>query len=77
MTYKLNPEIAKIVSPVILIFPDESRCMYSSGKEVTEAVFDEKYRIKTIRAKDDAVEIELMKSEPMRSSWIGEEQTFF
>jgi len=35
MTYKLNPEIRKIESKIVLIYPDCSRKEYSSGTEYT------------------------------------------
>lgn len=32
MTYKLNPEIRKIIFPIVMIFPDGTKQQYESGK---------------------------------------------
>ena len=76
MTYKLNPELRLITSPVTLIFPGGARHEYSSGTAVAEKTFNERYRVTEIRAAGDVVEIRL---EPMIApevNAIGEE-TFF
>ena len=76
MTYKLNPAIAKISSPVTLIFPGGARHEYSSGTAVAEKTFNEKYRVVEIRAVESVIEIEL---EPMTTPVINAigEETFF
>lgn len=76
MTYKLNPELRLITSPVALIFPGGVRHQYSSGAAVAEKTFNERYRVTEIRAAGDVIEISL---EPMmvpEVNAIGEE-TFF
>ena len=76
MTYKLNPELRLITSPVVLIFPGGARHEYKSGAAVAEKTFNEKYRIVKIRAVESVIEIEL---EPVITpvvNAIGEE-TFF
>ena len=73
MTYKLNPEIGKIVSPVVLIFPDGERKKYLTGAAVCEAVFDRRFLVKAVRAVENTVEIVLTEVEMVNSSWIGEE----
>ena len=40
MTYKLNPEIRKILSPVVLIISDGMKQQYPDEQSVTDAVFD-------------------------------------
>ena len=77
MTYKLNPEIGKIESPVILCLPSGERRRYRNGMEVTEAVFDHKYLIESLRAVGDVVEVVLSEQDTVNTSWIGEEQTSF
>ena len=76
MTYKLNPAIAKITSPVTLIFPGGARHEYSSGTAVADQVFNERYRVTEIRAAGDVVEIRL---EPIITPVINAigEETFF
>ena len=76
MTYKLNPELRLITSPVTLIFPGGARHEYSSGTAVAEKTFNEKYRVVEIRAVENTVEINL---EPMTTPVINAigEETFF
>ena len=77
MTYKLNPSLEKIQSPVILILPDGERREYINGVTVVEDVFDHKYLIEAVRAVGNTVEIKLTEPQIKASTWIGEEQTFF
>ena len=77
MTYKLTPEIRKIVSPVVLVFPDGNRHEYGSGETLAEAVFEERYIISSLRAVKNKVEILLTIPEMIGSGWVGEEQTSF
>ena len=72
MTYKLNPEIRKILSPVVLIFPDGMKQQYLDGNAATEAVFDRKYVVSTIRAEDDIIELMLVEQETPSMNWNGE-----
>jgi len=76
MTYKLNPAIAKISSPVTLFFPSGVRHEYSSGTAVAEQAFNERYRVTEIRATGDVVEINLELMTVPEVNAIGEE-TFF
>ena len=59
MTYKLNPILDKILSPVVLILPEGKRVEFINGKEASEHIFNEKYKIVSIRAIKETVEIEL------------------
>ncbi len=77
MTYKLNPEIGKIQSPVVLILLDGERREYKDGAAVVEDVFDQMFVVEIVRAVEDTVEIKLTEPQMMSSTWIGEEQTFF
>ena len=76
MTYKLNPELRLITSPVVLIFPGGARHSYISGAAVAEQVFNEKYRVVEIKAAGDVIEIQM---EPMTTPVINAigEETFF
>ena len=77
MTYKLNPAIEKIISPVVLLLPDGTRHTYENGKSVCEAVFEQRYTVKEIRAAENTVELTLEEmTVPMIQS-IGEEQVSF
>ena len=71
MTYKLDPVIEKIKSPVVLNFGDEKK-EYESGAAACDAVFEERYVIDTIRPAGEAIEVELKLAPPLD----GEESFF-
>ena len=77
MTYKLNPEIQKIKSPIVLAFPDGTKQQYESGKVAADAVFEHKYVISTLRAINDIVELKLVEQEAPIMNWSGESATSF
>ena len=77
MTYKLNPEIRKIISPIVMIFPDGTKQQYESGKAAAYTVFDHKYVISTLRAKNDDIELELVEQEAPIINWSGESAASF
>lgn len=77
MTYKINPIIEKIQSPVTIILPDDTTREYASGAEASKDTFDKNYVISSITAEDGTVVITLSESQTAGSSWIGEEQTSF
>lgn len=76
MTYKIEPGLGRIMSPILLCFPDGHTANYSSGEEVCRAVYDRKYRVVEIRAVENAVEIRLEHTTTPMINPIGEE-TFF
>ena len=77
MTYKLEPALSRITSPVLLTFPDGKEQKYSSGEEVCDVVFTRKYNAAEIRAVGNMVNIKLEEVDILETNWIGEEQTFF
>lgn len=78
MTYKLNPVIRKIISPIVLIFPDGTKQQYEGGKAAADAVFGHKYVISTMHAVNDFIELKLVEQEAPIMNWSGEEpSTFF
>ena len=77
MTYKLNPEIRKIESPVVLVKPDGQKLKYTSGDLAAEAVFDKQYVVKALRAVDNTIEIELDIPVVTGMNWKGEEAISF
>ena len=77
MTYKLNPEIRKILSPVMLVFPDGTKQRYESGEAVADAVFDHKYVVSALLAVDDIIELKLVEQEAPNMNWSGESATSF
>ena len=82
LTYKLEPGLSRITSPVRLVFPAEGkngdgrREEYDSGLAVTEAEFDKKWRVVEMRARDDVIEVILEQMDVPYVNPIGEE-TFF
>ena len=78
MTYKLEPGLNRIISPVVIILPDGEKREYGSGVEACEDSFDHSYRVEEIRAVDGVIEIKLkLATTPDATNWTGEEQTFF
>ena len=72
MTYKLEPGLSRIVSPLILIFPDGGRMEFENGAAACAAVFDHRYVVREIRAAVDTIEIKVEEME-----MPGGEVTFF
>ena len=77
MTYRLNPIVEKIESPVKLILPNETTREYESRAEAGIDKFDKNYQIKSIRAEGSTVVVEMDKADVPVTTWTGEEQTFF
>ena len=63
MTFKLNPEVRKIISPVILVFPDGSQKEYECGSQVADAVFDRRYSISGIKAANNSIILTVQEAE--------------
>ncbi len=57
MTYRLEPGLARITSPIHLILPDHTTRRFSSGEELIGSVFDKRYRVVEMRAAGDVVEV--------------------
>ena len=77
MTYKLNPEIEKITSKLLIVI-DDKEIMFGNGKEAAKKVFDRNYLIDFISAKDNTVVVVLKENKMTDSTkWIGEEQVSF
>ena len=77
MTYKLNPIIEKIESPVVIHLPNGEQKKYSSGSAACKDSFDKNYQIKAIRADGSTVIIEMVENDVPATTWLGEEQSFF
>ena len=73
MTYKLEPGLSRITSPVRLMFPEGSE-EYSSGLEVCEAEFDKKWRVVELRADSGTVEVVVEESDvpAVNAVWGGD-----
>ena len=77
MTYKLEPWITRIVSPVELVIPDGTRKKYINGSAAAADIFDRHYVVEKIEALGGEIVLTLKEVEVAGSTWIGEEQTFF
>ena len=77
MTFKLNPEVRKIISPVILVFPDGSQKEYECGSQVADAGFDHRYIIESLKAEDGVVILTLAEQKIQGVNWTGEEEVSF
>ena len=77
MTYKLNPAIRKIVSPVKMVFPDGSEQSFKSGLEASQAEFDKRYVIHSMSAENSTVVMYLTEVEGPLMNWVGEEAVSF
>ena len=76
MTYKLEPGLGRIMSPITLLFPTGAKKEYKSGKELCEMAFDRKYRVTEIRVVGDRIEIRVELTAVPEINAVGEE-TFF
>ena len=77
MTYKLDPSLSRITSPVLLILPNGEAKEYKNGALVIRDVFDQKYSVADMKAVGDVVVITLSYAEMDCVNWVNEEQTFF
>ncbi len=77
MTYRLNPEIGKIESGVVLIYPDGSRKEYSSGMMAADDTYDKRYLITGLKAVDSVIELQLKEQDIPVMNWCGEENVSF
>lgn len=77
MNYKLNPELAKIESPVVLVIDGEEQS-YENGTALLHLNFKQNYLIDKIAARDNAVVVFLKKNDEINSmNWVGEEAVSF
>jgi len=76
MTYKLEPGLARISSPIVLILPTGEIKEYRDGKAATEAVLDKRWRVTELRAAGDSIEVVVEEAVVPDVNPIGEE-TFF
>ena len=77
MNYKLNPELAKIESPVVLVIDGEEQS-YENGTALLHLNFKQNYLIDKIAARDNAVVVFLKKNDEINHiNWVGEERVSF
>lgn len=79
MTYKLNPEVSKIKSPVILQIKDvesSAEKLYADGEELASATFERNYVVSSLVARENTVVLAVEENQRINATnWIGEEMT--
>lgn len=78
MTYKLNPEVKKIASPILLLIDGESK-EYPNGAALSELTFEKDYLISTLAAKDGVIVMTLEENTQINdTAWAnGKTVSFF
>ena len=76
MTFKLEPGLARITSPIILLFPDHTTRRFSSGEDAVRETFDKRWKVTEMRARDGEIEIIVEEAVVPEINALGEE-TFF
>ena len=79
MTYKLNPEVKKITSPITIKFDGADDVLnFANGVALAEADFDKNYLIESVSAKDGSIEITIRENDMVNVvNWVGEEAVSF
>ena len=77
MTYKLEPWITRIVSPVEVVILDGTRKKYINGNVAAADIFDRHYVVEKIEALGGVIVLTLKEVEVAESTWVGEEQQGF
>ena len=77
MTYKLNPALRKIQSPITLVI-DGVETEYPSGAVLTEQIFEKRYTVESMTARDDQIVI-VLKEAPQTPdlAFCPDELSFF
>ena len=77
MTYKLNNEVKKINSPIVLLLCDQE-LRFNNGAELAEKEFNKPYIIDTITAKDSVVFITVLEKDNMPTTdWSKDKDISF
>lgn len=79
MTYKLNPEVKKIVSPITVRFDGvDDVLVFANGIALAEANFEKNYLIESVSARDGTIEITIRENDMVNAlNWVGEEAVSF
>ena len=78
MTYKLNPDVKKITSPVVLVV-DGVQQEYPNGMALSEVSFEKQYLVSSLSAQDGKVVISIKENMQINdTSWAnGKPFSFF
>ena len=79
MTYKLNPDVKKITSPIKIKFDGSEEVLnFEDGAALAEADFEKNYLFDSVSAKDSSIEIILREKDMVNVvNWVGEEAVSF
>lgn len=77
MTYKINPDVAKMKSPVKVMLPTGEEMLFNTGEEAAAADFSKHYVITEITAKGNVICLAVEEVGMPQMNWVGEEGTFF
>ena len=79
MTYKLNPEVKKITSPITIKFDGSDDVLrFADGIALADADFEKNYLIESVSAKNNSIEITLRENDMVNVvNWVGEEAVSF
>ena len=69
MTYKIDPSIEKIKSPVVLVIGEDRR-EFEDGAAACRSVFDRKWKVAEIAAIESKIEISLEESDEPDQSFF-------
>lgn len=77
MTYKLDPSVSKITSPVLLIY-DGCEKVFENGKQLADAVFDKNYLIDSISIKNNMIAVTLKGNDCLNEvKWANNSEVSF
>ena len=70
MTYKLNPIVGKLISPIILRFRDSDTPdrYFNTGLELADEIFDRCYLIDSICAQGDQIVLTVIENNMINST---------
>ena len=77
MTFRLEPWIEKIKSPVVICFPSGKSERYISGDSAVNKVFDKHYIVDKLTSVDGEVMLKLREAKTAATALTGEEQHGF
>ena len=77
MTYKLNPALRFIQSPIILHI-DAHEKQYTDGTDLIKQEFEKNYLVTSIKAKNSSIVITLKENDQINTlNWADEEDVSF
>ena len=66
MPYKLDCSIGKIISPIVLIFPDGNKQDYLTGNDAIKIIYEKRYDVKSMKVVSDNGTLSEVQAEKFR-----------